>query len=391
MKRQIILLSIVILNTLHIQTDPLLVAVLMVKDEAHVMQSTLQPLVDAGIDAFFIFDTGSTDKTIEVTQEFFAQNNITKFGIAQEPWIDFGASRTRALRLTEQFFPQATFMLMLDAEWQLQNGTELLKFCKQQKNDPTPIYLTRITESVDIKNDFIYASLIRCGCNICYIGKVYEAPNVLTDKRVPDHIYIKKTRTDFGKEKSEKRWKKDIEILLQEITENPNDAHAAYFLAETYFCLQDWQNAIKWHETCLTMPCFSDEDRYSILYTIGKAYDFSNNEEKMLHYYIQAFNKRPFRAEPLIRLAIYYYNQGNYNMSYLLTKDAINIPYPQHEISSVEKELYDFVRYDILSRIAWTHNDYALGKFATEKALEVYPEEFYLQENLKYYTNKLHS
>ena len=389
MKRQILLYTTLFFSSLFIQTDPLLVAVLMVKDEAHVMQSTLQPLVDAGIDAFFIYDTGSSDNTMQVTKDFFAHNNITNFGIAQEPWIDFGASRSKALRLTEQFFPQATFMLMLDAEWQLQNGAELLKFCEQQKNDTTPIYLTRITESIDAKNDFMYASLIRCGCNIYYVGKVYEIPNILSDKQVPNHIYIKKTRTSVGKEKSEKRWLKDIEILLQEIADNPNDARSAFFLAATYFCLHDWQNSIQWHEKCLTMPNFSEEDRFTILYTLAKSYDFSGNEEKMLYYYVQAFNQRPFRAEPIIRLAIYYYNKGNYIFSYLLAQYAATIPYPEHEMSAVEKELYDTVRYEILSRVAWTHQAYELGKYSAQKALDAYPDNTYLREILNYYQEKL--
>ncbi|HLJ31873.1 MAG TPA: hypothetical protein VKU36_05515, partial [Candidatus Babeliales bacterium] len=51
--------------------DPILVVVLMVKNEETVMRATLQPFVDAGINSFFIFDTGSTDNTISVTQTFF--------------------------------------------------------------------------------------------------------------------------------------------------------------------------------------------------------------------------------------------------------------------------------------------------------------------------------
>ena len=58
------------------KNDPLLVIVLMVKDEQDFIQPTLQPYVDAGIKNFFIFDTKSTDSTVEVTREFFKKNNI---------------------------------------------------------------------------------------------------------------------------------------------------------------------------------------------------------------------------------------------------------------------------------------------------------------------------
>ena len=54
----------------NVHFDPLIVIVLMVKDEGHIEREepviieTLKPYVDAGIDAYFIFDTGSTDNTI---------------------------------------------------------------------------------------------------------------------------------------------------------------------------------------------------------------------------------------------------------------------------------------------------------------------------------------
>src|SRR5579863_731223 len=99
--------------------DQILVVVLMVKNEETVMRATLQPFIDGGIDSFFIFDTGSTDNTITVTQEFFRKNNITKGYIEEEPFIDFATSRNHALERAEKKFPNAGFMLMLDAEWYL--------------------------------------------------------------------------------------------------------------------------------------------------------------------------------------------------------------------------------------------------------------------------------
>ena len=75
----------------QIQTsyDPILVAVIMVKNEETVMRATLQPFVDGGVDSFFVFDTGSTDNTVGVTEDFFAEHGLTKAYIAQEPFIDF--------------------------------------------------------------------------------------------------------------------------------------------------------------------------------------------------------------------------------------------------------------------------------------------------------------
>ena len=87
MKRYIFLSTVLFVTGLQLCADPLLVAVLMVKNEEPVMELTLQPLVDAGIKDFLIYDTGSVDHTIEVTQEFFIKNNISNFVIEQGDWL----------------------------------------------------------------------------------------------------------------------------------------------------------------------------------------------------------------------------------------------------------------------------------------------------------------
>ena len=383
-----IILFLIIFYTTTIFADPLLVAVLMVKNESQVMATTLQPLVDAGIKDYFIYDTESTDNTIQVTKEFFNKNKITNFKIVQEPWIDFSASRNRALRLTEQQFPNATFIFMIDAEWHLKNGADLLKFCEKHKNDTTPIYLTKIIENVPPNNAFLTARLIRCKKNIEFVGKVHEVPNQLSQEKTPDNVFIERTIINNG-EASKKRWLRDCKILLKEYEENPNDSRTVYFLAQTYFCLEDWKNAIKWYEIRANMPGFHEEN-FNTIYMLAKAYDALQNVDKLLCNYIKAFNMCPDRIEPLIRLAVYFYNNKNFNLAYLFSKPTMDMKCPTtDEALVIEAEIYDFVRYDMISRLAWTQGDYKLGKQATQIALKKHPELEHLQYNLKYYNEKL--
>jgi tetratricopeptide (TPR) repeat protein len=384
MKRQILLITALFFNTL-IFTDPLLVAVLMVKNEAPVMELTLQPLVDAGITDFFIYDTGSTDNTIQITQNFFLNNNITHFVIEQGEFIDFATSRNRALELTELYFPDATFMLMLDAEWILHNGTDLLKYCKQHKNDFTTLYLIQIK---GFNIELAHSRLFRCRSNISFVGKIHEIPNVTPQARIPNHIYFELSSTHYGKEKSRDRWLRDRDLLLEELQENPDNPRIVYYLAQTYFCLGDLQNAIKWYEHRTTLHGW-DEENFSAYFCLAQVYESAGNAEKMINNYLKAFALRPHRAEPLIRLAEYYYNIKAYHLCYVFAKYAVTLPYPSNDLVSIEKYLYDFVRYNLLSCVAALVGDYKLGLQATLKALEAYPNEDYLQNNLKYYQSML--
>ncbi|MBP6892734.1 hypothetical protein KBB68_04120 [Candidatus Babeliales bacterium] len=335
--------------THFIYSDPLLVAVLMVKNEEPVIETTLQPLVDAGITDFLIYDTGSTDKTIQVTYDFFIKNKISNFVIKQGEWIDFATSRNKALELTEQHFPNATFMLMLDAEWILHNGKELLKYCNEQKNNVETLYQIHIyclNSKDEIYDDLALPRLFRCNANIKFIGKVHEIPNLKPQAIIPDQIYLKYNPTQSGKEKTNQRYFRDLKILLQEVQDNPQDFRSTFFLAQTYACLRNWNNAIKWYEHALTMPA-SSEIFFIILCKLGQIYHFLDNHEKLLFNYIRACATCPQRAEPFVHLAQYFKEQGAYHLAFLFAQQAVQKPYPSNGEMSIEKQLYDFTRYEL--------------------------------------------
>jgi hypothetical protein len=51
----------------------------------------------------------------------------------------------------------------------------------------------------------------------------------------------------------------------------------------------------------------------------------------------------------------------------------------------VEKELYDFTRYDLTSVCAWEVGELEIGKQCARMALNVQPDSAQLQNNLKMY------
>jgi glycosyltransferase involved in cell wall biosynthesis len=369
-----------------VYASPLLVAVLMVKNEEPSMQMTLQPLVDAGIKDFLIYDTGSSDNTINVTKQFFIENNISNFLIVQGEWIDFSSSRNRALELAERYFPHATFVLMLDAEWILHNGSDLLKFCKQQQHNRFAVlYYIRLLHP---EIDFYHARLIRCGCNIRFVGKVHELPDSDVQGKVPSHIYFQLSPTHYGIEKTHARWIRDRDLLLQEFQENPHRARTVYYLAQTCACLHDWPAAVQWFDKRVHMQGW-DEERFLACIFLAHAYFMVGDYKKMIVTYLQAFEMRPTRAESLIRLAHYFFTAQCSELAYIFARYAVMMPYPYKDSSPIEKKLYDFDRYNMVSILAGKHQEFLLGKEATLQALHVHPELEYLQNNLKYYESML--
>ncbi len=102
-----------------------------------------------------------------------------------------------------------------------------------------------------------------------------------------------------------------------------------------------------------------------------------------LTYYLKAYSLNPKRAEPLVRIAQHYCSFGNTALGYFFARNACQLPCPDEK--DVEKELYDFTRWDLLGISAWYVNAFQEGLEATKKALEYHPNDQHLKNNLKFY------
>ncbi len=373
--------------------DPFAV-VLMVKNEETVINKTLEPYVQAGIESFLIFDTGSNDETIAIVQNYFKQHNIKNWHIEQEPFIDFATSRNRALELAEEAFPEITFFLMPDAEWYLYNINSLIKFCNNHINDNGQCYLIR-TKNNTI--DFQTPRLFRSNSGARFNGSIHESVATEIMKKVPRDVYFELTASHKGIEKSRQRWHRDKELLLNRFKENPNDPRTTFYLAQTYECLLDFENAFKYYK----IRCKQDghyEETYETFYRLGRITNIlqKTNEQhswhKAMDYYFEAHKIMPHRAEPLIRIAEYYWPESespkNAPLCYLFAKRAYEMPYPENDLLFVDPEIYHFRRYELLSKSAWQVGDYVLGEICTRKAMS-YKEMPHLLRNLATYLEAL--
>jgi len=367
--------------------DPLLVVVLMVKDEEHVMESTLQPYVDAGVKAYLILDTGSTDRTIEVTHAFFKKNHITHYFIEQEAFVDFSTSRNRALDYAEQRFPQAGFMLMVDAEWYMHNVKGLLEYCAQEVNSSSSCYFIRL---ITPQLDYFLPRMMRAGRKVRYIGVVHETIEI-ADGKVPATIWFEVKTTERGDTKSKNRWIRDRDMLLKHLQKHPDSPRDTFYLAQTFGCLKDLDSAYKYYLIRTEMKGW-DEENFMTWYRLGEICEIKGEQEdpelwgmRALQFYLKAYAYRPWRIEPLVRLAYRYYKKGEFATGYIFAKIACEAGYPLYDILFVEKDFYNFYRYDLLSQCALAVGSLEVGEWATRKAIEARPDVAHLYRYLSAY------
>lgn len=368
------------------------VVVLMVKNEALVLEKTLDPLIHGGLAQFLIYDTGSNDSTPKIAQDYLESSGIKEYKIIEEPFINFGESRTKALRHAEDFFPHAKFMLMLDAEWYMENVTELLSFCATECDDDVDLYLIRLINGSD---EFYVPRLIKTGRNICFSGKIHEAPIVSCSRPLDVPVYFRYEPGTYGREKSAQRFNRDLSILLEEYENNPTDSRTAFYLAQTYDSLCQFEDAFEFYTRRTRLHGWDEED-FMAWYRRGKVaailYQQTNDQDwlaRMIHSYECAWQKRPSRIEPAVALAELYIKEDNMRLAYVILKEIFDYAYPDKDILFTERNKYDFKRYELLSICSWYVGDYELGKRATIRALRYSPELAYLHRNLALHTLKL--
>ncbi|HLC07476.1 MAG TPA: hypothetical protein VJJ26_04800 [Candidatus Babeliales bacterium] len=378
----------------QVNYDPILAVVLMVKNEETVMRATLQPFVDGGINSFFIFDTGSTDNTIAVTQDFFDEHGVTRGYIMQEPFVDFATSRNRALDLAEEQFPNAAFMVMLDAEWYLNDAKALVEFCELclQRGDIYPSYLMHI---INEALDNYTCRLIRCKCGARFGGVVHETITQPAHVKVPDTIFFEYLPESNGIEKTAARFIIDRELLFKEHQRKPDCTRTLFYLARTCEDLGDLVFAYDFYKKRADMVGWDEEDfivKYRLAETIKRLVFRMKNPDyqwsEALSYYLQAYQMRPHRAEPLVAIADYYVQLHQMDTAFLFALPAAEMDYPAKDILFVEKYLYNYYRYEILARCAWYINEFEIGEWAAQKAYEAYPDYKYAQINMNCYASR---
>jgi glycosyltransferase involved in cell wall biosynthesis len=372
---------------------PLVAVVIMVKNEESVIRATLEPYVQAGIDAFLVFDTGSTDNTMQKARELFTDYNVAHGSIIQEPFVDFSVSRNRALELCQELFPNTLFMLMPDAEWYIHDVPGLLHYCKLHAydNPANHSYRIRMKYTQDLYSmEFFKTRLLRPHCGLQYLGVVHEMLNMGTNECVPGEIYFDYNPLTKGIEKTLARAARDKELLLAEHIKNPKDPRTLFFLAKTHDFLREYEPAYKYYMLRTALKGEPEED-YLTWYRLGCITEMlseSNSAytwQMALHYFLTGYYLRPHRIEPLVMIGRHYILEGNYEMAHFFLCNTLDKPYPA-DLFDVEKYMYDYLRYELLSVSAWYIGQYEIGMKAVKKALEVHPEYEQLHKNLALYT-----
>jgi hypothetical protein len=311
-----------------------IILVSIIKNEEKIINRCLTSILSL-VDGICITDTGSTDNTVSIVNDFFKKIDIPG-KLYHDEWKNFGHNRSNSFLNALEYCKELnwdlskTYGLLLDADMKL----VINNF---DKNDMNLIGYNIIQSSPCL--DYYNTRFIRMDFNWKCIGVTHEYWNGdnlgLLNK---DKIYI--DDVGDGGSKSDKI-SRDIRLLELGIKDEPNNGRYYFYLAQSYKDNGEFKKAIEHYKIRIKIGGWYEEVWYTH-YMISKCHLFLNNIEKFEEWSLRAYNYRKHRSEPIYELVKYFRETSQHYKAYHYYLIGKNISYPNDDILFIEKNVYDY-------------------------------------------------
>ena len=300
---------------------------MIVKNEADVVAETLDSVAPY-ISSWVIVDTGSTDGTQDVIRKHMARLGIPG-ELHERQWRNFGHNRTEALNLAQG---HGDYIWVIDADDIVAGTPDFTQLSAD-------IYRLRLGDA-----SFTYwrPQLFRDGVRVRYEGVVHETavwePGCVVGRLEGDY-YVESRRLG-ARSQDPQTYARDRDLLLAEVELNPDDARSVFYLAQSYFDLDDFVNARKWYERRVEMGGSDEEVYYSMVRLAESVTKLDWPWQIVQDLYLKAWEFRPTRAEALHAIARGYREDQRYLPGHLFAQRAAQIPLPESDLLFVGADVY---------------------------------------------------
>jgi glycosyltransferase involved in cell wall biosynthesis len=323
-------------------------------------------------DEIVIIDTGSSDRTKEIVQEY--TDKIFDF-----PWIDdFAAARNFA-------FSQGTmdYIFWLDADDVLADS-DREKILKLKKNFNPTIdvvnmpYLLGFDQTGAVTYSLRRNRLIKRSKNFRWIGAVHEYLEVYGPVLNSD-IYV--THKGTGSHDSDRNLKIYEKCKARGESFSPRDL---FYYANELFDHQSYQRAIEVYQDFLKTGQGWVEDNLSACGKLAQCYEKLGRKDKELEYILKSFEYAPPRAEFCCRLGYYFLSAKQYEKGAFWYKLATQLEKPSDSWGPMIEACWTWlphlqlcVCYDRLGKheLAYKHNEIA-RKYRPDSTQVLYNKKY---------------
>ena len=329
---------------------------MIVKDESHIIETTLQNICQHfPITYWAICDTGSSDNTIELIEQFFEKQGIDGH-IYQEPWQNFSHNRNVALK---QCLGKSDYVLIFDADDQVTGEITLPNL--DPKSGPDSYMLQFTSESGAIK--YLRKLIIKNDGSYSWRGVLHEFLQCNRSETVAelqgDYAIISGRKGNRSLD--ENKYQKDAQ-LLKDAFIAAEDADLlpryAFYCAQSYRDAAMIDEAIEWYKKRVAIEAGWADERYCSYVELGLLYEKKQDFDQALYCWQQGIIHDPKRAECWYHIARRHSWNKHSDLAYVFGRQAAQLPMPTGNRLFLAKNIYQY-----WSAYEWCINAYKLGYY----------------------------
>jgi len=329
---------------------------MIVRNEASIIERSLNS-VRSFIDHWVIVDTGSTDGTQQLIRHCL--RNVPG-ELIERPWVNFAHNRTEALEFAigksdYVFVIDADDVLLRDQDFELPQLTDDAYYLKIHAN---PVSFWRI-------------QLFRNEPGWRYEGAVHEfltRTETYTYERL--HGLSINSLTDGARAAQPDVYRHDVEQLLRAHEAAPDDTRTLFYLAQSYGAARELESALKYFQRYTEIGTWPEEIWVAKLEIASLKEQLQREWPEVLAAYLDAYQYRPTRAEPLYKIAVHYRWQGAFHLAHLFLQQAAALPYPHEDYLFLEERLYRYVIKMALATCCYHIGQYEAGRRYCDELLQ---------------------
>ena len=336
---------------------------MIVKNEAHVIGRCLDS-VRSYVSYWVIVDTGSSDETQEQVRRHLRD---MPGQLHERPWRDFGTNRTEALALARG---KCSYILVMDAD-HVFHAPAGYRFPHLAADG---YYVVHRYSGVEYGLPVLLADRIPWR----YVGVLHEYVTADVPHEVvplPSPGPWIEVHHEGARSRDPLTYRKDAEILRAALACEPDNARYAFYYAQSLKDAGMLEEALAAFRRRARMPGWQEETwhaRYQAAMLIER---LGRSPDEIERAYLEAFNARPTRAEPLAQLARWHRQREEWPLALLFARAAALLPRPADQLF-VEEAVYAWKADDELSIAAWHAGAREEGRRAMERLISAarFPE-----------------
>lgn len=294
---------------------------------------TIHDIIDSVssiIDAYIIYDLGSTDKTVDIINTFFDSKHI----LGKIIKIDPDKLIENYPRILDESKTIADYTLLLNSD------TVVIIDPKFDKlNIQSDIYRIKTICGNDIN---YLISFIRNDVNYRLFGVDMFCLDCPQDKYLDRLDGITMFDRQYNISRQEKR-RCDIHLCKYHLLMNSKQPSYYFYLAKCYQCLNN-NKSIKWYNKRLKHQGWGEEIFISHL-ELGKILHNLGKDPEFINHMLEAYNVDNNRIESLYELVSYYRSKRGYYMilSNQFIQLASNINSRSYGYLGIREDIYDYL------------------------------------------------